>query len=142
MPCLLIYFTPSCNPKIPEVLSVPASKRSGYSPGWTLSKVLTPLPPTLYRLISGSFNLTQSPPIPCGPYKLLCPVKHKTSTPSLSTSIGTTPAVCEASTTEIRLCFLQIATTFSKSTILPVTLELCVIAIIFVFGWIAFSKSA
>ena len=82
------------------------------------------------------------PPVPWGASKLLWPVKQRISIFISSTSIGITPAVCEASTINISPLSLQSLPIFPISTIFPVKLEACVQIIAFVLFLIKLSNSS
>jgi len=68
--------TPERRPAIPGVLIVPLSNLSGKKLGWIISEETLPVPPTISEEHISFIELSIiKPPIPCGPNKLLCPVK-------------------------------------------------------------------
>ena len=71
---------------------------------------------------------THSPPVPCGPYRLLWPVKHTTSAPMPDAENAHAPAVCAASRMNSAPTLWAAAAMRSMSYTSPVTLEACVTA--------------
>ena len=82
----------------------------------------TSLPPTLNGLISMPF-IMHSPPVPCGPIRPLCPVKHSTSMPMACISIGMQPADCDASTIIIAPFWCASFAMRAMSSMFPVRFE-------------------
>ena len=119
------------SPAIPIPFNVPASNACGSTSGCVFENDKIPVPPVFNGRISTSF-LIQIPPIPCGPIKPLCPVKHNISILSSFMEIGITPALWAVSTTNKIPFSLQSFPTLWISNISPVTLDACVIAIILV----------
>ena len=87
---------------------------------------------TRTRTTAAWIALLEDKAVPCGPINPLWPVKQSTSIFMSFTSIGITPAVCDASTINKRLCFRAICPIDLISTTLPVRFEACVHTMAFV----------
>ena len=92
IPYVLIKSIAAPSPTIPIPFNVPASNACGSTPGCVFENDKIPVPPVFNGRISTPF-LIQIPPIPCGPIKPLCPVKHNISILSSFMEIGITPAL-------------------------------------------------
>ena len=75
-----------------EVAGASIGKNSSLEIGQAIVKTIldTLTPKGIYLAVQGCEYI---PPVPCGPNRLLCPVKHRISICIFCTSIGNTPAV-------------------------------------------------
>ena len=89
-----------------------AVARPGFEPRGVLHAAVSPgtsARPCRRRTTDGSPRpaATHRPPVPCGPMRLLWPVKQRTLMCMRCMSMGNTPAVCDASTTNKSPCAAQ-----------------------------------
>ena len=84
----------SDNPIIPGIFNVPDSNLSGKKSGCVKEWDKLPVPPKIVGVqISFSLSSMINPPIPCGPRRLLCPVKANAFNENSLKSILSTPAL-------------------------------------------------
>ena len=136
-PSFLINLRPSFKPTIPGIFNVPDSNLSGRKSGWFSAWERLPVPPKINgRHISFSSSLIIKPPIPCGPSKLLWPVKVKALKFNSEKSTESTPALWALSKIKNILFSLQSFPISFIGWIVPKTLEAWVRMISFVLGFI------
>ena len=85
----LTYRIPASSPAAPHTLGVPASSLSGRKSGISCKTDMLPVPPYSKGFVSAPHR---SNPVPCGPYRPLCPGIATNAAFQPSISMGSIPA--------------------------------------------------